>query len=414
MAKNKANKEPINNKLDVSYSYSDVGLREFENMLKGRMYYEAPEITGRICGMCSAAHTIAAVSAIEKAFSIKVTKQTKTLRNILLLSSIFRSHIFHLYFHSLPNYMGFSNSVDMIPEHLTEFKHALKLWQLSSRIIKIVSGREVHCITPVIGGFASIPSKDQVSVIIKGIKNAKDDAMKTSKIFSKLKYPKFERKTRYVSLNFQERFNFIDGTLIASNGVRTRQESYKKWLVETVNEQSLTRELWLKNKSFMVGALARLNNNLKSYSRNAKKAIKNSRIKFPSYNPYVNVFAKSVEIVHILDCLLELLLSMEIRDEKPLDAKAKKGTGISIIESPGGILIHEYDIDSKGVINRASIITPATMNLNSVNDDITELFPLLVEQHKNSSAILNEFKKLIGAYDPCISSSKHVIKVDNV
>ncbi|MEA2036266.1 MAG: nickel-dependent hydrogenase large subunit, partial [Nanoarchaeota archaeon] len=43
------------------------GSRYFEGLLKGRKYNEAQEISTRICGICSSAHNVAAIMAVENA-----------------------------------------------------------------------------------------------------------------------------------------------------------------------------------------------------------------------------------------------------------------------------------------------------------------------------------------------------------
>jgi coenzyme F420-reducing hydrogenase alpha subunit len=400
-----------NGKVEAVHMAADVGLRAFERLLEGRMYNEAAEITERICGICSQSHTIAALSAVENAMGVKVTKQTKTLRHILLLASIMQSHVLHMYFLALPDYLGFGNAIDMASKHMAEVKRALRLKRLSNDIVQAIGGREIHCFTPVIGGFAKIPDPKLMNSLAKAVKAMKEHAMRAAKLFGRLKYPKFERKSQYVSLQLKERFNFIDGSLISDGGLRSKQENFGKYLIENINEYSSAKELWLKNKSFMVGALARVNNNLGILSRNAKKAIKGSKLSFPNYNPFVNNFAQAVEVVHILDCLQELLTGLDLKDEKPVDFKIKKGKGVSIVEVPRGILIHEYEIDSKGRIVKANIIAPTTMNLHNIEDDIKEILPCLIHEHADSLKIVDEFEKLIRAYDPCISCSTHFLEL---
>src|SRR3989338_5106796 len=68
------------------------GSRYFEGLVKGRKWYEAPEMTSRICGICSCAHVIASISAIENALSFTPSEQTKKLRELLTLGERIRSH----------------------------------------------------------------------------------------------------------------------------------------------------------------------------------------------------------------------------------------------------------------------------------------------------------------------------------
>ena len=59
---------------------SAEGSRYFEALLKDRNCLEAPELTSRICGICSCAHFVASITAVERAIGMKVTEQTKLLR----------------------------------------------------------------------------------------------------------------------------------------------------------------------------------------------------------------------------------------------------------------------------------------------------------------------------------------------
>jgi len=87
------------------------GARYFEGLLVGRSAADAHYIASRICGVCSQAHIIGALRAIEKALGITVSPQTELLRELLLIGDILESHILHLYFLALPDYFGFSSAL---------------------------------------------------------------------------------------------------------------------------------------------------------------------------------------------------------------------------------------------------------------------------------------------------------------
>ena len=78
------------------------GSRYFEGLLKRHNYDEASEISSRICGICSCAHTIAAITAMENALGMEASRQTIALRELLTLGERLRSHATHLYFLALP------------------------------------------------------------------------------------------------------------------------------------------------------------------------------------------------------------------------------------------------------------------------------------------------------------------------
>jgi coenzyme F420-reducing hydrogenase alpha subunit len=74
------------------------GARFFENILKGKKYDELPLITSRICGVCSPNHALTSIMAIEEAFEITPSRETKLLRELLAIGGLLQSHALHLYF----------------------------------------------------------------------------------------------------------------------------------------------------------------------------------------------------------------------------------------------------------------------------------------------------------------------------
>ena len=88
----------------------------------------------------------------------------------------------------------------------------------------------------------------------------------------------------------------------------------------------------------------------------------------------------------------------------------KKGRGVAAIEVPRGILFHEYELDDKGIITKANIITPTAQNLKNIEDNIRNFIPTVLHL-KDENKINLEIEKLIRSYDPCFSCSTHFLKV---
>ena len=149
------------------------GARFFENILKNKKYDELPLITARICGVCSPAHTLASIQAIEAAFGIRPNRGVKLLRELLAIGGLIQSHVMHLYFLVLPDYVGFDNALHMRSEKKREIEHALKLKRLGNRIVETVGGRDVHPLTAYVGGFSRYPSIRRVVFAPRGIEVCK-------------------------------------------------------------------------------------------------------------------------------------------------------------------------------------------------------------------------------------------------
>src|SRR3989344_1056314 len=83
--------EVDNGKIKECRLSSIEGSRYFEGLLKGKRYFEAHEIASRICGICSCAHTVAAITAMEHGLGIKTSRQTLELKKLLTLGERIRS-----------------------------------------------------------------------------------------------------------------------------------------------------------------------------------------------------------------------------------------------------------------------------------------------------------------------------------
>ncbi|MEM0086303.1 MAG: nickel-dependent hydrogenase large subunit, partial [Zestosphaera sp.] len=69
---------------DGRVSGVEVGIFEpprfFEAFLRGRKYYEVPDITARICGICPIAYIMSSSRALEKILGIEVPEEIEKLR----------------------------------------------------------------------------------------------------------------------------------------------------------------------------------------------------------------------------------------------------------------------------------------------------------------------------------------------
>jgi sulfhydrogenase subunit alpha len=384
------------------------GSRYFEGLLKGRKCTEAPEITSRICGICSCAHTICSIQAIESALGIKPSRQTMMLRELVMIGERIRSHATHLYFLMLPDYLGFESALDMSSKYKNEVANALRLTKLGNEIITAIGGREMHPVSLQAGGMLKLPSQEQIDDLRRKLQEAQKDAATAAKLFTTLKYPKFDNETEYFSLYDGLNYPMLTGDLVSKTS-RFKKEEYEKYITEYHEPISTSNFVVKKDKKYMVGALSRLNNNHKFLSKNARKILIDSKQKMPILNPFMNNFAQAIELVHYVDRAVELTRKIEIAQEQPVEIKFKKGRGIGMIEVPRGILLHDYEVNEKGEITKANIITPTAQNLLNMQEDIRAFLPSVMKLPEPKLVL--EIEKLIRSYDPCFSCSSHFLRV---
>jgi coenzyme F420-reducing hydrogenase alpha subunit len=381
------------------------GSRYFEGFMKDRLFNEAPEISSRICGICSCAHTICSIQAMENALDVVPSEQTVVLRKLMTMGERIRSHAMHLYFLALPDYLGYESALDMAKKHKDEVQRGLNLMQLGNSMIYAIGGRDLHPVSAAIDGFLKVPKQEQMDDMARELAKAREDAIKTVSIFSRIKYPDFVRETEHFSLSRSGEYAALSGDLKSEKAV-FRQGDYAKYIKEYHEPYSTANFVVKEGKSYMVGALSRLMNNERYLSRWARTVHK---VRLTS-NPFLNNYAQAIELVHCIDTAIDMCSSLKIRHETPPKVRPHIGYGVSAIEVPRGTLFHEYALDSSGKITRANIITPTAQNLRNLQDDIRAFVGTLIDRPR--SEIVSEVEKLIRAYDPCFSCSTHFLEVE--
>ena len=386
------------------------GARFFEGLVKGKRYDDVQEITSRICGICSCAHTVSCLRAIENAMGVKVSEQTRRLRELLSIAERIRSHATHLYFLSLPDYLGYESALAMASKYKKEVLTALHLMKVGNQMVQMIGGKEMHPFTSVIGGFTHVPDKKTVDYLRKELKKSLPEAVATAKLFMKLKQPDFKADMDYASLNPERDAPLISGDIVTLSGLKIKPNDYTDYIDEEIMPYATGKFSKLQGKIFCVGAIARINNNYKSLSKNSKKLFEQAKLKLPLTNPFHNNFCQAVELVHWVERGIALL-NYPFKFEGLPQVKPKAGRGVSAVEAPRGILFHDYTINDKGFVEKCNIITPTAQNLRAMESNVRQLIDAMLAEKKNKEQIILEVEKLIRAYDPCFSCSAHFLKV---
>lgn len=380
--------------------------RFFEGFLVGRRFDEVPDIVARICGICPVSHMITAIRAIENAADFKPSPFIEILREIMALSQLISSHLAHLYVLALPDYFRLNSVGEMLSEFKTEIERFIRLKNAANRVTSLFGGRALHPVSMVVGGFTKVPSRDEIAKLIKELKSLKGDAIETLKMILELKYPHLEDNTEFVALKNNDSYALNGGVIRSNFGLKADGNEYHDYFEEKEVSYSNAKRTVLKGRgSFMVGALSRLNINFDSLHPEAKKAVDALGFSPVEKNPFFNNIAQAVEIVHGICSCIELLEGLTI-EEPLIEVKFKKeGSGSAVTEAPRGLLYHHYEINRRGIIVKADIVTPTAHNSLRIEESLKKLVNENIEKPLEEIKLLCEM--LVRAYDPCFSCSVH-------
>ena len=384
------------------------GIRLIEGVLIGRHYKDMPTIAQRICGICPVVHNLTATKAIENALGIQISEESKKLRTVMELGQIIHSHALHLFFLSLADFLDIDNDIKLMDEYPEETQKAIHIREYGMEIVKIIGGRVVHPLTNEVGGFKKAPNPEALKKLVKNSATVLKEAQELGTFFSQINLPNFSRETEYVALDQKGEYAIYDGNIISNQGLNIPVNKFETNFQELQKQNRIVKEVEHNGKSYMVGAIARINLNKHKLRPVAHEYLESLKWKFPDYNPFHNILAQMIEVIHAIDestNLIKQLLNTDLNKVVTQKYSTKAGEASAAVEAPRGTLYYHVDIDAKGYIKNVNIITPTAQCLANLEDDIAQYIPQVVKlENKKREKKLRAF---IRAYDPCISCAVH-------
>jgi len=391
--------------------------RFYEALVRGRDFQEVPDIVARICGICPVAYQMGACHALEKALGVfnQVDPAIRALRNVLYCGEWIESHVLHMFMLHLPDFLGYESALSMAQDHAPLVKRSLRVKKAGNDLVALLGGRAVHPVGVCVGGFYRAPDLVQVSEVLSELKPCLEEMCELVAVLAKLvTFPELERDYEFVALCPDNEYPFNLGRIKSNKGLDVDQEEFGSAVHEQQVEHStaLHAVLGLRG-AYMVGPLARLNlNHEKLHPRAAdvlQKAVAAVGKPLPWRNTYLSLLARGVETVHALAWAIDLLADYALPPRSRIPITPRAGIGGHGTEAPRGICWHEYRTEADGTIASARIIPPTSQNQKTIEDDLRELAPAILDLSEEDATLRCEH--LIRNYDPCISCSTHYLKL---
>lgn len=389
--------------------------RFFESMVRGRRFEEIPYISSRVCGICSASHTVTDIEAIEKVFDVKVTDRTRALRELLIYGSYLQNHATHLFVFAAPDFLGHKSVFPLADDDPALFDKALGLKSLGNRLCTEIGGRSIHPITAVVGGFTSEISRDGYLELAEEMEASIDFALDCVDLFNDFGSVDLQTDGEMLAMVEKDHYPVVGSDI--ARFVRSEHDFSAQDIDDEIEEYTidhsaayLARTLNGK-RSYMACALSRINASWGALSEPARFAAAKAGLRPPEYNPFANNIAQAVELVDALVRCSEICKRLADDEYEgsstPVEFEVKAGVGVGFTEAPRGSLFHKLELDSNGKVVKASIMTPTSQNIANIEADMRKLAQKLVDEDRPVDVIQLEVEKLVRAYDPCLSCSVH-------
>jgi sulfhydrogenase subunit alpha len=384
--------------------------RFFEALLQGRSYRDAPDITARICGICPIAYMLSACHAMEDAFGVKVTGPLRDLRRLIYCGEWIESHVLHTYLLHAPDFLGYEDAIRLSRDYPGVVEKALKLKQLGNHILEIIGGRAVHPVNLRVGGFYRAPPKREIRALSDPLKWAIQASLETIKLFAQFNFPDYSFDYTCVSLKHPDEYAITEGRLISNRGLDIEIREFLDHMDEEhVAHSNALQGFMQGGQPYLVGPIARYNNNYDQLSDLARQAAQESGLGPVCNNPFQSILVRAVEVLYACEEALRLAQTYEEPDSSCIEIAPHAGEGHGCTEAPRGICYHRYRLDAEGRIVDARIIPPTSQNQKQIEQDLRGVVA------KNLSMPEDKLKwrceQTIRNYDPCISCATHFLKL---
>ena len=423
----------------VDHAYMHVNeFRGFEKFCEGRLYFEMPQITARICGICPVSHHLAAAKAGDALTGQTPPRPANLLRELMHMGQIIQSHGMHFFELSGPDLLlGFDenpetrNIVGLINANPELTVKAVQLRKFGQEIVKTLGGRRIHPVFAIPGGVNKALTQQERDEILKN----SDSAIDTLRIGLQIIKEWAERNmedinkfavfpTGYFGLTTpQNGLELYDGDvrLISRECVELERfpgADYMEYIQEHVEPWSYLKfpfykKLGYPNGVYRVGPLGRLNLAEKidtPLANDELKIFKSLNNGKPVENTLYYHYARLIECLFAIERVSVLCDDPDILSTDILNTRQDfKGRGVGIIEAPRGTLIHDYTADEHGKLLKVNLIVSTGHNNWAMSEAVDSVAKTYVIGPEVQEGMLNRVEAAIRAYDPCLSCSTHAI-----
>lgn len=412
-----------------------IEFRGFEKMLQGRMIWEMPLITSRICGVCPVSHHLAAVKAVDALYGVEIPETAKMLRELLHLGGFSQDHALHFFFLAGPDFLtgdgtGSRDLLGVISAAPELARRAIALRRAGQRIAEMVGGRVSHPVTAIPGGMSKGITDEERLEMLGLAQGMLEDAVSaagtsreaTLRLLSS--HPGFSADpVPYMAQLAADKFSLYDGQIrvLGTEGRIIEQfdvADYQNHIAEKTMPGSYANSPYLTSLgadkgSYRVGPLARLNmvNHMTGPLSEAMLVDFRKTLGHPVYPVLAYHWARMIELVASVERMIELLSDEAIAstDVRVKVERGIAGTGTAAIEAPRGTLIHSYEVDEVGHVLSANLVVATTHNVASLDKAVLEAVSGVGREDALSEDTIRLMELGIRAHDPCLSCATHEI-----
>lgn len=410
----------------VSAHFQATEFRGFEHLVKGVPAEDMVVIVPRICGVCSTAHHVAAVEALEDAYGITPPPLSQNIRELLLLGQLIQNQATSLFIFTMPDRLG-TESIFQIPVH-DDSKQPLPIAQgvaqvrkAGTNLIKVAGGQFIHPVKAVVGGITSGITPIEADASRSEVEAAIPVACR---LFDYYIEKTIELKERIGTLGDDAAAHYIAAVgstkpdytgdrlrLMDTDGVICDEFPAREFWSHLTYEEtdySYSGKTSFRGNVIRANSLARINMAKSMGTPRADEYLRRFKETFgqPAHAILLFDIARGIELVYSLERAMEILSASLDGGDTQVGFTPRDGEGYGLVEAPRGPLIHHYVIQ-KGCISKADFIIPTVHNVMAIERALRVAAERYITAERIDMELEHAVGRVVRAFDPCIACATH-------
>ena len=412
----------------VSARFQAMEMRGFQFLVQGAPAEQMPVIAPRVCGVCSTAHHVAAVKALEDAWAVTPPPIALRIRELLMLGQLIQNQATSLFVFTMPDRLGVSSLFQLASEDLGSTEHraelarrALLVRRAGTDLITTAGGQFIHPIKAVVGGVSSGIGAAEAQSAREQIARSLPVACELVNAYWTMTMALHDRigtwgddaPSRYIAAVADSRPNYcadrfrvtdLDGELCDS----FPPSRLREYLCYEDSDYSYAGRTSYQGDILRANSLARVNMASRMGTARADEYLGRFREAFgrPAHGILLFDLARAIELVYALERAGEILTEPLADEPTAVAHTPRDGEGYGLVEAPRGPLVHRYRIEG-GRIAEAEFIIPTVHNVLAIERALR----VAANRHVTAEHVNLELDRAVGrvvrAFDPCIACATH-------
>jgi coenzyme F420-reducing hydrogenase alpha subunit len=411
----------------VSAHFQATEYRGFQHFVQGVPAEQMPVIVPRICGVCSTAHHIAAVGALEDVYNVTPPPVALKLRELLLLGQLIQNQATSLFLFTMPDCLGLNSIFDhsedpQLERFRTQFgSRSLMVRKAGTDLINAVGGQSIHPVKAVVGGMTTGVPQGEAEAINRQMKKTLPIACE---LFDSYWTRLLEMGDRigtwgddepayYISSGGNDRPDFASGVVQFMNpdgtdGGAFSAPEFLGRLTHRETDYSYAGKTSYQGQVIRANSLARINMFERMETPLAEKYLERFRSDFgrPAHELLLYDLARGIELVYAIEQAIRILEEPLVAAETAVSHTERDGEGYGLVEAPRGPLIHHYRV-RKGLIEKAEFIIPTVHNVMAIERALKVAAQRYISPQKVDMELEHAVGRVVRAFDPCIACATH-------